>query len=249
MTDPIIGLPTGSRRCGGQQHVLGKAYSEATRQAGGVPLLIPPLEDEQPLRRLYDQIDGLLLCGGGDVDPACYGDAGTGKLRSVDRRRDRTEMILIRWALDDRLPVLGICRGIQALNVAAGGTLVQDIPSEVPGALQHGPGRDIPRDHLAHEVLLEPGSLLAAVLAGESNTGEFPCLRVNSRHHQAVKVVAPGFAVSARAPDGVIEGIESISLTEPGVFVVGVQWHPEDLVPRHDPMMRLFWQFVDGCRT
>jgi len=246
VTDPIIGLPT--RNAHGQSHeyALGRAYCDAIAQAGGVPLPIPLLEEERLLRRLYQLLDGLLLCGGGDVAAEFYAAADSGRLRFVDRPRDRVEMALTRWALEGGLPLLGICRGIQTLNVAAGGTLIQDIPSEVPGALLHASERDLPLDHLAHQVMLEPESLLAEVLAPASGADERPCVKVNSRHHQAVKAVAPGFMVSARSPDGIIEAIESVA--GPTNFALGVQWHPENLVPEHAPMRRLFRRFVDACR-
>jgi len=241
MSDPIVGLPTHSARSGTPAYALGKAYCDAVTQAGGVPLALPLLEDRR-LRRLYDLIDGLLLCGGGDVHPQFYGRIDTGQARFVDRRRDRVELFLARWALADGLPILAICRGIQVLNVAAGGTLIQDIPTELTEALPHASDRHFPHDHLAHQVLLEPGTLLVRVLALERLT-----VKVNSRHHQAVKELASGFLVSARAPDGIVEAIERRP-SPSASFCLGVQWHPENLVPQHVPMRRLFRRFVDACR-
>ena len=168
-------------------------------------------------------IGGLLLTGGGDVDPARYGATPHEKLEEVDPARDEFEIALIAAARSRDLPIFAICRGVQVLNVAAGGTLVQDIPSEVTGALNHSlvvPPH--PPYELAHEVWVEKDSLLARLL-GERLVGSDTC-DVNSRHHQAVKTVAPGYRVSATAPDGVIEAIEDPAAG----FCLGVQWHPEN---------------------
>jgi putative glutamine amidotransferase len=168
-------------------------------------------------------IGGLLLTGGGDVDPARYGATPHEKLDEVDPARDEFEIALIAAARSRDLPIFAICRGVQVLNVAAGGTLVQDIPSEVTGALNHSlvvPPH--PPYELAHEVWVEKDSLLAKLL-GERLVGSDTC-DVNSRHHQAVKTIAPGYRVSATAPDGVIEAIEDPAAG----FCLGVQWHPEN---------------------
>lgn len=246
MREPIIGLPTYNPFNGEPDFVMRQSYCRAIFAAGGIPLLLPLIEEEGPLRRLYDLVDGLLLAGGGDVAAEFYGAADSGKLTLIDRPRDRVEIALTRWALAEGLPVLGICRGIQTLNVAAGGTLVQDIPSEVPEALKHraGPPK-YAGDYIAHTVTVASGSLLADVLAVVAGP-EGLSTGVNSRHHQAVRDVAPGFVVTARADDGVIEGIEA----EPGShpFALGVQWHPENMVPQHPPMVRLFSRFVAACQ-
>jgi putative glutamine amidotransferase len=168
-------------------------------------------------------IGGLLLTGGGDVDPARYGATPHEKLEEVEPARDEFEIALIAAARSRDLPIFAICRGVQVLNVAAGGTLVQDIPSEVTGALNHSlvvPPH--PPYELAHEVWVEKDSLLAKLL-GERLVGSDTC-DVNSRHHQAVKTIAPGYRVSATAPDGVIEAIEDPAAG----FCLGVQWHPEN---------------------
>jgi putative glutamine amidotransferase len=167
--------------------------------------------------------DGLLLTGGGDVDPARYGEAPHPSIEDVEPARDEFEIALIAAARRRNLPILGICRGVQVLNIAAGGTLVQDIPSQIPGALNHS--LDVPQHQpyeLAHEVWIEKDSLLAKLM-GERLVGSDTC-DVNSRHHQAVKTVAPGFRVCATAPDGVIEAIEDPQAR----FCIGVEWHPEN---------------------
>ncbi len=168
-------------------------------------------------------IDGLLLTGGGDIEPGRYGEPAHPSVNETQPQRDEFEIALVREGRARRVPILGICRGIQILNVACGGTLIQDIPTEVPGALKHE--LDVPPHEafeLAHEVWLDKDSTLGRLMS-ERLEGADSC-EVNSRHHQAVKQLAPGFQVSATAPDGVIEAIE-----DPGAgFCLGVQWHPEN---------------------
>ncbi len=171
-------------------------------------------------------LDGILLTGGPDVRPALYGVAEPHPTVVIDDGRDAFELPLARAALDRGLPLLAICRGVQVLNVAAGGTLVQDLPSERPDGLNHSVTR--PVTAISHDVAVVPGSRLAEVVA--PNLKSDGRLDVNSRHHQAVERVAPGFVVSATASDGTIEAIEAIdALGAPRAgFCVGVQWHPEN---------------------
>jgi putative glutamine amidotransferase len=202
--------------------------------AGGAPALIPLDLSRDAWRSLYRRVDGLLLPGGVDVAPARYGEEPHPKLGKVNRPLDEAELVLARWAMDDGLPLLGVCRGIQVLNVAAGGTLYQDLPSQFPGALRHACSPpDYPRTHRAHTIQVEPGSRLAGILGAHQTA-------VNSRHHQAVKDLAPGLVVTARAPDGVIEGVESLD----GQFAVGVQWHPESLAADDPQMLAIFQALV-----
>ena len=161
----------------------------------------------------------MLLTGGVDVNPSEYGDATCHPTVEVDPVRDRYELALARAALDRDLPLLAICRGAQVLNVAAGGTLVQDIPSERPSPLRHT--LDTTKDAIAHDVTVAPGTRLASLLEGDATGAP---VAVNSRHHQSVRDLAPAFVVSATAPDGIIEAIEKPDAT----FCVGVQWHPEN---------------------
>jgi putative glutamine amidotransferase len=173
-----------------------------------------------------------------DVNPAHYGESPHPSLGRVDDPLDQAELTLTRWALEDHLPVLAICRGIQLLNVAAGGSLYQDLPAQVSGAFPHACSAPAySREYRAHAVHIKPGSRLAAAI------GSIRC-RTNSRHHQAVKDVAPGFVVTARAPDGVIEGIEHVDAP----FIVGVQWHPESLSATDPQMLALFEAFVEASR-
>jgi putative glutamine amidotransferase len=196
---------------------LTAAYVTALENAGLIPLIVPPLSSADAAQSILDSVSGLVLTGGEDVDPARYGEKRHEKVRYVNAARDATETALIEQARTRGTPILAICRGIQILNVALGGTLVQDIPSEVDTRIDHD--EDSPRELRSHEISVERGSLIARAVGAER-------LTVNSFHHQSVKRVADGMRVTARSPDGVIEGLES---TEKDWWVMGVQWHPEDL--------------------
>jgi putative glutamine amidotransferase len=179
-----------------------------------------------------DSVSGLVLTGGEDVDPARYGEKRNEKVRYVNAARDTTEVALIEAAKARGKPVLAICRGIQILNVALGGTLVQDIPSQCDTSIAHD--EDSPRDTRSHEISVEPGSLIAKAVGTEH-------LTVNSFHHQSVKRVADGMRVTARAPDGIIEGLESTG----DWWVMAVQWHPEEMTDSPEPWDRgLFKAFA-----
>ena len=212
---------------------MGLSYIRALESAGGIPLLIPLIESDDGLRAIYDRLDGLFLAGGGDVDPVRYHEKAHPKLGEVDAARDRVELLLTRWALEDQMPILAVCRGIQVLNVAAGGTLYQDIAAQVEDAIKHRYYPGYPRDLIAHPVIIEPDCRLAAIM-GSTQVG------TNSLHHQAVKDVASGFIACARTADGLVEGIESANDN----FALGVQWHPEALTEADPRMRRLFEAFV-----
>ena len=193
-------------------------YLEAVRRAGGDPIEVA-VGSGAP-EQLLARVDGLVLTGGGDVDPALYGETPHETFQAAEPGRDAFEIALARTAVAQGIPLLAICRGMQVLNVAMGGTLVQDIPTQVAGALHHS----VPQQRAghAHEVWVTSGSHLQALLNDHMEDGE--TCHVNSRHHQAVKDVAPGFEVTATSPDGVIEAMET-----PGpAFCVAVQWHPEN---------------------
>lgn len=187
-------------------------YIASLEQAGATVRVLEA--DRDPLPSALDSCDGLLLTGGVDVDPGEYGEAPHPTVE-LDAARDRYELELARLALARDLPLLAICRGSQVLNVAAGGSLIQDLPSQHPSAIRHSITET--KDALAHDVAIEPGTCLAVLLGA-------PTIAVNSRHHQAVKDAAPGFIVSATSPDGVVEAIERTN----AAFCVGVQWHPEN---------------------
>ena len=204
--------------------------------AGAAPLLAPVTLDERSLRGLYELAGGVMLAGGADVDPALFGEAQHEKTAGIDPDRDRAECLLARWAVADDKPLFGICRGIQSLNVALGGSLIQDIPSQWPTPLQHNGHYDgSARDQVLHTVRVEPGSRVESMLAAR-DTG------VNSFHHQAVRRIAEGFVVTSRAEDGIIESIEMPDRR----FVVGVQWHPEEMSEGRPDMLNLFVTFVNA---
>jgi len=193
-------------------------YLESVRRAGGEPVEIV-VGGEAP-EQILSRVDGLMLTGGGDVDPKLYGEQPHDTFQAAETGRDEFEIALARVAIQKGLPLLAICRGMQVLNVAMGGTLVQDIPSEITGALQHSVPQ--PRAASAHEVWVSRGSKLQALLEDHMDDGE--TCHVNSRHHQAVKDVAKGFTVTGTSPDGVIEAMEKPDAP----YCVAVQWHPEN---------------------
>jgi putative glutamine amidotransferase len=210
-------------------------YVESVKRAGAEPVVLSNGDDPDAA---LARVDGLLLTGGLDVDPTLYGETPHPKTETAPER-DRFEMPLARKAVEHDVPIFAICRGVQVLNVAAGGTLVQDIPSAVRSDVAHT--IDVPKDCLAHAVRINPGSRLASAVGPQSR---LESCSVNSRHHQAVGNVAPGFVVSAVSPDGVIEGIE-----RPGArFCVGVQWHPENFW-RTGEFSGLFAAFVEAARA
>jgi putative glutamine amidotransferase len=209
------------------------AYATAIRGAGLLPLVLPVL-DPADADAALDDVAGLVLTGGEDVDPGRYGSAPHAKLGDTHDGRDAFEVALVEAARARGLPTLAICRGVQILNVALGGTLVQDIPSEWANPIAHD--GEWPRTARVHEVDVTPGSRLARALGTERPV-------VNSMHHQAVRTVASPLATVARAPDGMVEGIEW--RTEDW-WMVGVQWHPEELTASPEPWDRsLFSTFAE----
>jgi putative glutamine amidotransferase len=211
-------------------------YLASVEQAGGRARV---LEVSESPRSVLDEVDGLLLTGGGDIDPVLYGDERHPTVEDAEPGRDEFEIDLARRAMAADLPLLAICRGAQVLNVAAGGTLVQDIPSALASTLSHSIVE--PRSAEAHAVHVRPGSHLERAL-GTTVDGAHTC-RVNSRHHQSVGRIGPGLIPSATAPDGVIEAIER----EDAGFCVGVQWHPENFW-RTGEFAPLFATFVTAAR-
>jgi putative glutamine amidotransferase len=233
MARPVIGITASIAHRSpafGETYSLTRKYAEGVLQAGGVPLIVPHNLDEGALRAVLDRVDGVLLSGGGDLDPALFGEEAHPATCEIEPDRDRVELTLARWVVKRDMPFLAICRGIQVLNVALGGSLVQDIPSQVPDALQHSFDRKVtPRNYLAHPVKIDPGSQLARIMQLEA-------AQTNSWHHQSIKQAADRLQVTALAPDGVIEAVEV-----PGQrFAIGVQWHPEWLFEEKMEQRRLF---------
>ncbi len=236
---PLIGITSMTILTEGYSPRLGmsRSYVNALLTAGAAPLLIPHIESKSVLRALFERLDGLLLPGGGDIDPVHFCEARHPKCNEPSAERDDTELTLARWAMEGGVPVLGICRGIQVLNVALGGSLFQDIQAQIPGAERHDWYPNYPRDRRSHMVAVSPDTLLAHVVGATT-------LPVNSLHHQSVKDVAPGLVVTGYSPDGIVESVEAPDHP----FAVGVQWHPEELVESDVRAQRLFDAFVEASR-
>lgn len=215
--------------------VVGKSYIQAVLRAGGLPVVIPVGLSETELSMLFPRLDGILLTGGGDIDPNRFQGSPHPRVYDIDERRDRLEIGLVKLAAENGKPFMGICRGIQVINVALGGTLYTHIADQMAGAARHDYYPDIPRDYLAHPVTIDPGSRLASCLGGER-------FEVNSLHHQGIERLAASLVAVAHAANSLIEGVEL-----PGhPFGLGVQWHPE-WMQAHDPQRRLFQALVQAA--
>jgi putative glutamine amidotransferase len=238
---PLVGVSCMNDRSsyGAALMAVRPTYLRALEAAGAVPLLIHLTDDLAVVRALYDLCDGILLPGGDDVDPAHFGEERHPMLGEVDAQRDAVELALARWCREEQKPLLGICRGVQVLNVAFGGTLWQDLPAQLPSELDHRYNTHLKQyDVPGHELLLDPDSWLAQHLDADE-------LTANTMHHQALKDVAPGLRVVGRAPDGIIEAVEGTGES----FIVGVQCHPEHLWKEAEPRWRRFFEgFVAACR-
>jgi len=230
---PIIGLSAAQEVNEVSRNVLSTDYTRGVERAGGVPVIIPLLEGIDPARGLMESLDGLVLTGGPDLDPATFNEEPHPKLGRISPERDFIELAITRMALELGMPILGICRGIQVLNVAAGGSIIQDIPSQVGSAIKHY--QDAPRWHPTHGIRLRESRF--ARFMGRSE------IRVNTFHHQSVRDVAPGFVVTAEASDGIIEAIES----KEHPFAVGLQFHPEGMWARDPLFERPFQALVEAA--
>lgn len=242
MTRPRIAITSGSNPGSTNHTWLRFDYLHAVSKAGGLPSIIAsgftnPLDEaEQLAGEILDTCDGLLLSGGTDVDPKIFGEIPHTALGRVDGPRDPFEIALAREAVRRDMPVLGICRGLQILNVALGGTLIQDIPSDVENATVHENGES--RTEIAHEVVIEPDSKLVQLLSATR-------VGVNSFHHQAAKRIGAGLTVSATSPkDRIVEGLEMRDRK----FVVAVQWHPENFWKTSPVFDGLFSGFIDAAQ-
>ncbi|MGI8589107.1 MAG: gamma-glutamyl-gamma-aminobutyrate hydrolase family protein [Chloroflexia bacterium] len=239
---PIIGISTMSDHDAAGLHAPrfsnNQSYSKAVMAAGGIPLLIPQVEDEESLRALYECLDGLLIPGGVDINPRYFGEEANVETDLPDNGLDFVETTMLPWALADEMPIFGICRGQQVLNVVLGGTLWQDIPSEYATVFDHRESykRKI-RDYLAHDVRIDPESRLYTLVGAER-------IWVNTSHHQAVKTVAPSLRATAWAADNLCEALEAPDHP----FLLAVQWHPEEMVRKHEWARRLFGALVEAAR-
>jgi putative glutamine amidotransferase len=241
---PIIGVTpdfnAGDRKeWGGREptYFLRARYIRAIEELGGVPLVLPLHADGTTRRHILHSLDGLLITGSGpDLPPALYGERQRFPFKVVSERRVSFELDIVRLAKQADLPLLGICGGMQTMNVACGGSLIQDISSQISKPLQHRQGT--PATNLSHTVTVTAGSLLRRIVRSAS-------MRVNSSHHQSVNAVAPSLIASAQASDGIVEAIESPT----DRFFLGIQWHPEYLFDRHPLHRRLFEAFLRAARA
>lgn len=233
MTRPIIGIPSDIQTTPGKREraFAYLTYVEALRRAGAVALLIPPQPENAQV--VVETLDGILLAGGDDCDPALYGETPHASVEPMDPRRQANELALVRAAHERGIPTLGICLGMQMMNVASGGSLIQDIDSAVATEIRHA---SVPENRARHAVLVDGGSRLASMVPSLE-------LNVNSSHHQAVGRVGDGLRVAAHAPDRIVEALEDPRHP----FFIGVQWHPEDM-PGEPSATTLFEAFVDAAR-
>lgn len=224
---PLIGITTYHRDERGYIQ-LPAQYADAVRRAGGIPLLIQP--GEPRMDELMNLLDGLILSGGGDIDPAFYSDSEHAQVYWVNRERDQFEIDLVKCSLDSEKPTLCICRGMQVLNIALGGSLIQHIPDVIEDAVAH---REATPDSAWHEITVNPKSRLASIMGTNNVT-------TASRHHQAIGVLAPGLEVVGRAPDGVIEAVEFPDKPN----IIAVQWHPELTAAQDTSQQAIFDKLV-----
>ncbi len=236
---PIIAVTAfrDHKHCENPRVHLNTAYVNAVIRAGGTPLLIPVGIPVEQHRELLNRVDGLILTGGGDINPATYGRPMHATVSGIDDARDEIDISLARLAIEMKKPLLGICRGYQIINTVHGGTLFRDIASQKENALFHACWNDLPRDFEAHEVVLEPGSRLAEII------GKSP-VSVNSLHHQGVETVGQGLKVVGTAPDSLVEAFEVPNHP----FAIGVQWHPEAMPDRAD-MQAIFRALVAAAQA
>lgn len=233
MTKPIIGIgsdiqsPPGER----ERAFAYLTYVEAVSLAGGIPVLVPPQPENAS--ELMAAIDGVLLTGGDDCDPAAYGEERHPNVDPMDPRRQSGDLALAEAAREHGVPTLGICLGVQMMNVAAGGSLIQDIDTQHDTEIRHA---SEPEDRARHDVIIEKGTRLATVLPASE-------LNVNSSHHQAIRRVGGGLRVTALAPDGIVEGLEDPHHP----FYLGVQWHPEDMTGEGSASA-LFAAFIEAAK-
>ena len=243
---PVIGIPTQNLQSIDRipedlpaSWVMNQRYFLACTSVGAVPWMVPLLdEDPETLRAIYERLDGIFLAGGVDMDPASYGEERSDLCGRTDPPRDAVELQFARWAMEDGKPVMGVCRGMQVINVAAGGTLLQDCGEQFEGAIKHDyfPGAGWARDYLAHEIRVAPDTRLRRLFGAET-------VMVNSMHHQGIRRLGEGLVASAFSPDGLLEALEGSG----DAFLVGVQWHPEMLIDTDEGTRRLFEDFIESA--
>ena len=237
---PLIGIPCYALirvETGRPIYAGNRAYVHAVESAGGVPILIPMINDLNILTALLTRLDGLLLPGGIDLHPSHYGEEVHPLTEEADLEHDEFEITLASWAFQEDIPVLGVCRGMQLINIALGGSLYQDIDDQYPDSIGHT-HRNLPRTHLAHRISVDPGSRMEKILGTRE-------VWVNSLHHQAIKEPGKGVRVTGRASDGIPELLEVTGYR----FVMAAQCHPEEIYSIEPAFARLFSAFVQASSS
>lgn len=240
---PVIGITASillreqGISAGTERTFVNNDYIEAVIRAGGIPVILPIMSEDDLIAMSINSVDGIIFSGGVDINPLFYQEEPVPKLGEVFVERDEYEFKAVKAAYQSGKPILGICRGIQLLNVVFGGSLYQDLETQYPSTVAKHV-QEARRDVKTHSVVIEKDTLLNKIMGTTA-------IQTNSFHHQAVKSVAPGFRVCARAADGVIEGIEKQDYP----FLLGVQWHPEGMFSKHDEMLRLFTALVKAANT
>lgn len=238
---PIIGITTfREKREKGEYNSINFSYAEAVIKSGGIPIFIPIMSEDLALEILENEtIDGIIFSGGEDVAPRYYGEDPILQISGTDTKRDEMEFKLLDEACRRKIPVLGICRGHQLINVAFDGSLYQDIDTQVQSAMGHHPSA-INRDELYHSVSIKKDSLLHDIFQTEK-------IYVNSFHHQGVKKLGKGLKATAFSCEGVVEAFEAIDMEER--FVLGIQWHPENLINRYPEFLDIFKKFIERTKV
>lgn len=241
MSKPHIGITcdymiseTG-KSLGQERNYVSREFIEAVKEAGGVPILIPIINEEEDILQIMDLLDGIILSGGFDVNPIYYGEEPTKYVGFTYTPRDLCELFIVKAAIEKDMPILGISRGQQVMTVAFGGKLYQDISEDETAYINHMQRASI--NDIGHYVNIKPGTKLHKIFDNEK-------LLVNSFHHQAAKEVPPNFVVCATSSDGIIEAIEH--KTKP---IMAVQWHPEIMIKKHPVMLRIFSEFIKSCKN
>jgi putative glutamine amidotransferase len=231
---PLIGL---TADIADKRVQLNRDYHDAIAKSGGIPVILPYVTDLQQMKKLASKLDGLVLTGGNDISPRFFQEEPHPHLGEVSPERDQFEIEFLKIFYPTKKPIFAICRGIQVINVFLGGTLYQDLPSESDSGIQHS--QKAPRHYAAHSIQVFPDTFLYQVVKSDK-------IFVNTYHHQAVKQVANSLRVSAVAPDGVIEGIET---KEQDRFLLGVQWHPEGMYDTEKHAREMFQTFIKECES
>lgn len=233
---PVIGITSGhGYKETNKFNTVKTTYADAVLMGGGIPLIIPVVHDEEIIGNYLDLVDGILFTGGEDISPLAYGENPMKEVANISYDRDEMELALYKGAYDRKIPILGICRGLQLINVAMGGTLYQDLNLQLPQALGHVSTYDITRGY--HNIEIKEDTVLHEIFGLEK-------INVNSNHHQSIKDLGKALKINSLSTEGIIEGIES---PKDDNFVLGVQFHPEAMVHKHKEFIGIFEYFVKRC--